>query len=100
MTVPVRGEDVVHRDQRQLEERLEQQASRMRRAEQQRNTLLGETVYLGTIGVLFILPVVCGAYFGRWLDGRLQGYSVHWTVSMILLGVLVGAVNVYLFIRK
>jgi ATP synthase protein I len=71
----------------------------MRRASEQRRGLLGETVYLGTIGTLFVLPVVGGAYFGRWLDDHLQGYSVHWTVSMILLGVLVGAVNVYLFIR-
>jgi ATP synthase protein I len=99
MTDPGHREDAVQTERHELEDRLDRQARRMRRAREQRRTLLGETVYLGTIGVLFVLPVVGGAYLGRWLDARLQGYSVHWTVSMILLGVLVGAVNVYLFIR-
>jgi ATP synthase protein I len=100
MTDPGRGDDAVHRERQRLEERLDRQARRMRRASEQRRTLLGETVYLGTVGVLFVLPVVGGGYLGRWLDERMSGYSVHWTVSMILLGVLVGAVNVYLFIRE
>ena len=100
MTSPGRGDDAVNRERRELENRLDQQARRIRRAREQRHTLLGETVYLGTIGVLFILPVIGGAYLGRWLDERLHGYAVHWTVSLILLGVLVGAVNVYLFIRE
>jgi ATP synthase protein I len=99
MTFPTPGDDAVHREQQQLEDQLDRQARQMRRAREQRHTLLGETVYLGTIGMLFVLPVVGGAYLGRWLDDRLHGYSVHWTVSMILLGVLVGAINVYLFIR-
>jgi ATP synthase protein I len=30
----------------------------------------------------------------------MAGYSIRWTVSLILLGVFVGAVNVYLFIRE
>jgi len=87
-------------EQRALEERVERQARRMRRAEDERRTVLGQTVFLGTLGVLFVLPVVGGAYLGRWLDDQLQGYAVHWTVSMILLGVVVGAVNVYLFVRE
>ena len=40
------------------------------------------------------------AYLGRWLDELLAGYSIHWTVSMILLGVFVGAMNVYLFMKE
>lgn len=87
-------------EQRLLEERIAQQAQRMRRAEDERRTLIGQTIYLGTLGILFVLPVVGGAYFGRWLDDRLQGYAVHWTISMIVLGIVVGAVNVYLFVRE
>jgi ATP synthase protein I len=96
---PRGSNDAVDRDRRQLEDRVDRQAQRMRRAIEERHRLIGETIYLGTIGVLFVLPVIGGAYLGRWLDDRLQGYSVHWTVSLILLGVMVGAVNVYLFIR-
>jgi len=93
------ADDAVSRDRNRLEERLDRQVRRIRRARDERESLLGETVYLGTVGVLFVLPVIGGAYLGRWLDDGLAGYSVHWTVSMILLGVLIGAVNVYLFIR-
>lgn len=72
----------------------------MKQAEHEQSTLLAQTVYLGTLGLLFVAPVVGGAYLGRWLDGLAEGYSVRWTLSLILLGVFVGIVNVYLFIRK
>jgi ATP synthase protein I len=87
-------------EQRQLEERVGRQVERMKRAERDRRSLLGETVYLGTLGLLFVLPVIVGAYVGSWLDSRLEGYAVHWTLSMIFLGIIIGAVNVYLFIRE
>jgi ATP synthase protein I len=83
-----------------LRRRIELQARRMRQAEKERPTLLSQTVYIGTLGLLFVLPLVGGAYLGRWLDGLAEGYSVRWTLSMILLGVLHGGVNVYLFIRE
>ena len=97
---PAEGGDGRSAEQRLLEERIARQAQRMRRAEDERRTLIGQTIYLGTLGILFVLPVVGGAYLGRWLDDRLQGYAVHWTVSMIFLGIVVGAINVYLFVRE
>ena len=72
----------------------------MQKAERERPTLLSQTIYIGTLGLLFVVPVVGGAYLGRWLDDMLSGYSIHWTISMILLGVFVGAMNVYLFMRE
>lgn len=89
-----------HAEERRLEERVGRQAERLKQVEKDRRTLLGYSVYLGTLGVLFVLPVVAGAYLGRWLDGLLPGYSVRWTLSLIILGVVVGAINVYLFIRE
>jgi ATP synthase protein I len=55
---------------------------------------------MGTLGLVFVLPVVGGAYLGRWLDGLVEGYSTRWTLSMLFLGIIIGAVNVYLFIRE
>jgi ATP synthase protein I len=72
----------------------------MRQAEHHRPTLMAQTVYIGTLGLLMVLPVVGGAYLGRWLDSLMPGYSLQWTLSLIVLGVVVGAVNVYLFIRE
>jgi len=86
--------------QEDLRRRVERQARRMQKAERERPTLIGQTVYIGTLGLLFVLPVVGGAYLGRWLDGLVEGYSVRWTMSLILLGVIIGALNVYLFIRE
>jgi ATP synthase protein I len=86
--------------ERALRERVAQQARMMRDAERNRPTMLAQTVYLGTLAVLFILPVVLGAYLGSWLDARMAGYSVRWTVSLILIGVFVGALDVYLFVRE
>jgi ATP synthase protein I len=34
------------------------------------------------------------------LDGLQAGYSVRWTVNLILLGLALGVLNVILFIRK
>lgn len=83
-----------------LGKQVERQVKRMKRAERERPTLIGQTVYMGMLGLLFVLPVVAGAYLGHWLDGLIEGYSVRWTVSLILVGVALGAMNIYLFIRE
>ena len=82
-----------------LRKQVDRQARRMRQADRDRPTLLAQTAYIGTLGLLFVLPVVAGAYLGSWLDGMADDYSVRWTLSMIFLGVIIGAINVYLFIR-
>jgi len=79
---------------------VQRRSERLRQAERERHQWLSQTVFIGTLGLVFVLPVVGGAYFGAWLDGQLSGYSQSWTLSLILLGVLVGAVNVYLLIRE
>lgn len=84
----------------QLRTHVERQARRMQRAERERATLLGQTVFVGTLGLLLVLPVVGGAYLGAWLDAQVSGYSFRWTIGLIVLGVIVGAVNVYLYLRE
>jgi len=84
----------------QLKEEVAKQIRRMKQAEHDRPTLLRQTVYLGTLGLLFVVPVVIGAYVGRWLDGLSAGYSMRWTLSLIVLGVGIGALNVYLNVRE
>jgi ATP synthase protein I len=83
-----------------LRKQVERQARRMKQAERERPTLIGQTVYIGTLGLLFVIPVIGGAYLGQWLDSLATGYSIHWTLSLILLGVIVGGLNVYLFIKE
>ena len=87
-------------DDDRLRQKVEQQARRMQKAERERPTLMGQTVYAGTLGLLLVLPIVGGAYLGHWLDSLQQGYSSRWTISLILTGVVLGAVNAYLFINR
>jgi ATP synthase protein I len=87
-------------DEERLEHSVNRRVERLRRAERERRTLLAQTVYLGTLGLVFVLPVVGGAYLGQWLDGLVPGYSLRWTLGLIFLGLIIGAMNVYLLIRE
>jgi len=87
-------------NQHKLQQQVERQARRMKQAEQDRPTLIGQTIYVGTLGIMFVLPVVGGAYLGRWIDGIASGYSIRWTVSLILIGVFIGMFNVYYLIKE
>ena len=88
------------KSENRLKEEVAKQIRRMKQAEHDRPTLLRQTVYLGTLGLLFVVPVIVGAYVGRWLDSLAAGYSIRWTLSLIVLGVGVGAVSVYLNVKE
>jgi ATP synthase protein I len=87
-------------DKNDLKKQIERQAQRMKKAEHERPTLIAQTVYVGVLGLLFVLPVVAGAYLGHWLDSQATNYSVHWTTSLILVGVFIGFINVYIYIKE
>lgn len=87
-------------DEQKLEEQVDKAARRLERADKDRPTVLAQTTYVGVLGLLLVLPVIGGAYLGRWIDGLFEGYSMRWTLSLIFLGVVIGAVNVYYFVRE
>ena len=86
-------------DGEKLGKRIEEDIRRLERAERERPTLLAQTAFIGVLGLLLVLPVIAGAYLGHWIDSQFEGYSMRWTLSLIFLGVLVGAFNVYYFVR-
>ena len=88
------------KDLQKLQDAVSREAGRAQRAEQERSSLIAQTAYLGSLAMMFVIPVVGAAYLGRWLDSLAGGYSVRWTVSLIVLAVGVGAFNVYWFIRN
>ena len=94
------GPDERQNGTQQFASEVEKRAKRIDQARREGQSVLGQTIYLGVVGVMFVLPVVAGAYLGGWLDGLHEGYSVRWTLSLILLGVALGASNVYLLIRR
>ncbi|MFZ4536179.1 AtpZ/AtpI family protein [Propionivibrio sp.] len=75
-------------------------SERLKEAERNRRSLLAQTVFLGSLSVLFVVPLLAGAYLGRWIDSQADGYTVGWTINLIILGLALGVFNVYFFIRK
>lgn len=87
-------------DDKQLRQSVEKQIKRMKKAEEERPTLLAQSIFMGTLSLLFVLPVIAGLYLGNWLDDRSEDYSIHWTIGLMVLGVVIGIFNVYLYIRE
>ena len=87
-------------DDKQLRKSVEQQIKRMQRAEKERPTLLAQSIFMGTLSLLFVKPVIVGAYLGNWLDDKTEGYSIQWTIGLIIAGLIMGIVNVYLYVRE
>lgn len=85
---------------KQLRKSVERQIKRMQRAKKDRPTLLAQSIFMGTLSLLFVLPVIAAAYLGNWLDDQTDEYSIHWTISLLVLGLVIGIVNVYLYIRE
>ena len=88
------------RDGQRLDEAVEREVRRLARAEREHQSVLAQTAFLGTLGLVFVLPVICAAYLGRWLDERTGGYSMRWTLSLLCVGLLIGAANVYYLFRE
>ncbi|MDH4052251.1 MAG: AtpZ/AtpI family protein [Rubrivivax sp.] len=84
-------------DDDRLHDALDHQVGRWRSA--RKPGVLGLLVTGGTAGLLLVVPLVLGAYLGRWIDEQAAGYSVRWTVNLILLGLAVGVFNVVIFFR-
>ena len=87
------------KDLHNLKTKIENQVIRMKKAEHDRPNLLSQTIYIGTLGLVMVLPVIAGAYLGSWLDGMMAGYSMRWTLSLLLTGVIIGILNVYFLIK-
>ncbi|MCX7082707.1 MAG: AtpZ/AtpI family protein [Methylococcales bacterium] len=85
--------------QQLLKKTIASQIKRIKKAEYDRPNLLSQTVYIGTLGLVLVLPIIGGVYLGHWLDSLQQGYSTRWTLSLLLTGVVVGLFNVYYLIK-
>lgn len=86
-------------NQLKLKERIGSQIKRIKKAERERPTLLMQTTYISTLGLVMVMPIIGGAYLGHWLDSLMAGYSIRWTITLLLGGVVIGFFNVYFLIK-
>ncbi len=54
---------------------------------------------VGAIGWMISLPAVCGAFVGRWIDGR-YGTGISWTLSFLTIGLFLGCVTAWRHINR
>jgi len=85
---------------KQLRKSVEKQIKRMKKAEEEHPTLLAQSIFMGTLSLLFVLPIIAGTYLGNWLDDQAEEYSVRWTIGLLFLGLVIGVLNVYLYLRE
>lgn len=86
-------------DRDKLIEQTGRDVQRLEQREKAPAGLVGMLLYGGVLGLLFVVPIVAGAYLGRWLDSLAPGYSVRWTLSLLLLGIVVGGYNVWRLLK-
>ena len=84
----------------QLKKKIESQIKRIKKADHDRPNLLSQTVYIGTLGLVMVLPIIGGVYLGRWLDSLMAGYSMRWTLSLLFTGLVIGIFNVYFLVKE
>jgi ATP synthase protein I len=90
---------VINNHRQNLKKKIEDQVNRIKKAEHDRPNLLSQTVNLSTLVLVMLLPIIAGAYLGHWLDGMMEGYSMRWTLSLLLIGIVIGMFNVYFLIK-
>jgi ATP synthase protein I len=86
-------------NQQRLKKKIESQVKRIKKAEHDRPNLLSQTVNFSTLVLVMLLPIIAGAYLGHWLDDLVEGYSMHWTLSLLVIGIVIGIFNVYFLIK-
>jgi ATP synthase protein I len=53
----------------------------------------------GLVGWAVAVPTLIGIAMGVWIDGRWPG-TVSWTLNLLIIGVLIGCINAWYWIRK
>jgi ATP synthase protein I len=84
---------------RQFSEKVEKSAAEIKRAREERSGFWHYAQILGVGGWLFVIPVVAGAYLGKYLDGRVGG-NISWTLTLIIIGIAVGIYNIWYFLFR
>lgn len=86
--------------ERLFEQQIERRQIRLRRARSRGDRTIA--IGLGTFGLVgwtIAVPLVLGTLAGLWLDGK-TGSGIRWTLSFMLLGLIIGATNVWSWLER
>jgi ATP synthase protein I len=79
---------------------VDKSARELMKARREKRTLWRYAYLLGAGGWLFAIPVVGGAYLGKYLDGKFGGSGISWTLTFLILGIVFGVYNVWRFFTR
>jgi ATP synthase protein I len=80
-------------------EKVDKSAEDLVKARKEKSGFWHYAQILGVGGWLFAIPVVAGAYLGRYLDER-RGDTISWTLTFIIIGIAVGIYNIWYFLFR
>jgi ATP synthase protein I len=75
---------------------IERSAKELKKGRKERSTFWHHASLVGAGGWLFVIPVVGGAYLGRYLDKKM-GSGILWTAALIVVGIAIGIYNIWHF---
>jgi ATP synthase protein I len=85
---------------KKFSEDVDKSAKELLKARKEKTSFWHYTYVIGVGGWLFVIPIVAGAYLGRYLDKKTEG-GISWTITFIIIGIVIGIYNIwYFYIRK
>ncbi len=87
-------------DNRRFPREVDKSARELIKARREKRTFWRYVYLLGAGGWLFVIPVVGGAYLGKYLDGKFGGKGISWTLTFLVLGIVLGVYNVWRFFTR
>jgi ATP synthase protein I len=74
-----------------------------RKLKARRNSAQGVWFGLGMMGLIgwsVVVPTLLGAALGLWLDGHYPSPQHHWTLALLVAGLMIGCFNAWLWVAK
>lgn len=75
---------------------IERSAKELMKARKEKRSFWHYASLVGAGGWLFVIPVVGGAYLGRYLDKKM-GSGIILTAALIVIGIAIGVYNIWHF---
>jgi ATP synthase protein I len=89
-------------EDKKFSEDIGKSAKELTEARKEKGTFWHYAYVLGVGGWLLALPIVGGAYLGKYLDRKMGGSGgISWTITFIIIGIAAGFYNLwYTFMRR
>lgn len=89
-------------EDKKFSEDIGKSAKELTEARKDKGGFLHYAYVLGVGGWLLALPIVGGAYLGKYLDRKMGGsVGISWTITFIIIGIAAGFYNLwYTFMKR